>query len=317
VILDPQDRYVISHEWVAGGGIVRRDVRTGALSRFAPDGPGYLQLYKVDENRFLAARHAPEHDMLTLSVRRFDDPGSVLWSLVITPNNQKASGDPGAAIEIRRHHVASFKNGGRWSYQLVTVSRDATAATLGALPWFNAKTYDLGYQAPLDAIAFPGNPFVLISVARSSTIVVHDPTEAGDVGRVELAGRMGNPILKLVGNELWTIDYDTFVRVDLSTRQVIASITIQPALHGAPTWSAEGTRQFAGNLFVWSARQRAVIPRPFSGDVLVDPKQRVSVSTLTLGAQPLSCVVTVAGQVIARDWKTGKWLEGQLDDRPT
>lgn len=313
MILDPQERYVISHEWVPDSGIVRRDVRTGALSQFASDGPGYLQLYEVNESRFLAARHAPEHDALTLSVRRFDDPGSALWSLMITPKVQRVSGDPVAAIEIRRRHVASFKNGGRWDYQLVTVGSDFTSATLGALPWFNAKAYEMGYQAPLDVVALPGSPFVLVSVARSSTLIIHDPHDARDVGQIELANRGGNPIPKLVGNELWTIDYDTFVRVDLKTQQVVNTLKVQAPLPNTPTWSAEGTRQFAGKLFIWSGGQRAVIPRPFSGDVaVVDPSRGLIESTLTLRQQPLYCVVTTNGHVIARDWKTGNWIEGTL-----
>ena len=73
----------------------------------------------------------------------------------------------------------------------------------------------------------------------------------------------------------------------------------------------EGIRQFAGNLFVWSAAGRAVIPRPFPGDVVVvDPSRDVIESTLTLDQQPMSCVVTTSGHVITRNWKTGNWIEG-------
>ena len=72
------------------------------------------------------------------------------------------------------------------------------------------------------------------SASRSSTLVIHDPAEAREVGRIELAGRLGSPMLKLVGSELWTIDYDTFVRVDLRSRQLINSLQIQPPLPGTP-----------------------------------------------------------------------------------
>src|SRR5262249_39703210 len=126
-----------------------------------------------------------------------------------------------------------------------------------------------------------------------------------DVKRFDLADRHGNPMLTLVDNELWTIDYDTFVRVNLSNISVVRKAPLQPA--------AQKTRQFAGDLFVWRAHPQAVVPRLCSGDVaVVNPDSGTIENVIALGRQPLCCVVTQGGRLIARDWKSGDWLEGTL-----
>jgi len=38
-------------------------------------------------------------------------------------------------------------------------------------------------------------------------------------------------------------------------------------------------------------------------------------SMLKLKGQPLSCVVTKTGHVMARDWKSGDWTEGSVQRR--
>jgi hypothetical protein len=316
VILDGQEQFIVSVSWVQRGGLVRRDIVTGELSHFDSDGSDYMRLYAIDGHRFMTAGLDHEQETLRLSVRRFDAPGSVLWSLTFTPNNQAFTGDLAATVGIQRFHLASFKVGGSWGHHLITVNSDGTNATLGALPWYNEHTYDQGYQGLIDVVSIPGSDFVLVSVARSSTIVVHDPSEGREVARFDLAGRGGNPMLRVVGSELWTVDYDTFVRVDLGTRRVIKSVKVQPPPPpSTPPLRRDITQVFAGDLFVWAACQKAVIPRPFSGDVVVvDPKQCVIESSLSLKGQPLLCVVTKTGHVIARDWKTGDWSEGTLQN---
>jgi hypothetical protein len=314
MILDRQERFVVSSVgWVERGGFVRRDLHTGELINFPSGDSDYLRLFSVDGDRFMAVGHAPERDIIMLSVRRFDAPDLVLWSLSITPTRQTISGDPAAVAGIRRHHLATFKNGGKWDFHLITIDPDGANATLGALPWYNGNTYDLGYQGPIDVVSIPDSELVLVSVQRSSTIVVHDPAMGRDVDRFDLAGSHGNPILTIVGKELWTIDYDTFVRVDLESRKVIKSLKVQPSTpYTSPSFKGM-MNQFAGELFIWTARKKAVIPRPFSGDVvIVDPETCSIELAMKLKGQPLSCVVTTTGALIARDWKSGDWLAGNI-----
>jgi hypothetical protein len=182
-------------------------------------------------------------------------------------------------------------------------------ATLGTLPWYDGETYDLGYQGLIDTSAMPDSPNVLVSVQRSSVVVVHDPETSRAVGRFDLAGRHGNPMLNVVGDELWTVDYDTFVRVNLATYDVRTSARIQ---NGTRSGRGESL-QFVENPFVWEAAGKAAVPRPFSGDVaIIDPERGRIESLVPLGKQPLRCAVTRDGVVIARDWQSGEWLQGTI-----
>jgi hypothetical protein len=310
MILDRSERFLVSSlGWVEHGGFVVRDLSTGKLAYFPGEEDAWTRLFAIDGDRFLAVVRARGIGRLDLAVRQFTAPATVLWSMRITPSEQEVSGDRRAAAGIQPHHLATFKNGGRWDDYLVTVAPDGSSAAFSAIPWYNAETYDLGYEGLTDAAALPGTALVLVSVQRSSTIIVHDPTRACEVGRFDLAGRQGNPMLTVVGNELWTIDYDTFVRVNLSTQRVAGTVRLQPA--------PQGTMQFAGELFVWAAQRKAVIPRPFSGDVaVIDPVAGRIKCKAPLGRQPLSCVVTANGRVIARDWKSGAWIEGNIPTNP-
>lgn len=306
MILDGSEKLVVSSiGWVERGGFIVRDISTGRVTSFPGDDGSYMRLFAIDGERFLTALHAAEADTLQLAVRSFSDPATPLWSLRVTPRSQLVSGDPRATHGIRRHHLATFKNGGRWDHHLVTVEADGSRAALGGLAWYNSESYDLGYQGLTDAVGIPGSELVLVSVQRSSIIVIHNPADGREAGRFELANRHGNPMLTLIDDELWTIDYDTFVRVDLKSRRILQKVLLQEA--------ASGTAQFAGDLFVWRACRKAVIPRPFSGDIAILNVDTGAIERIVaLGRQPLSCVVTKTGRVIARDWKTGDWLEGHV-----
>lgn len=60
---------------------------------------------------------------------------------------------------------------------------------------FNADSYDLGWQALTDCMTPPGARFVIVSVQRSSTLILVDYIANEKCGQVELAGRRGNPQL--------------------------------------------------------------------------------------------------------------------------
>jgi YVTN family beta-propeller protein len=54
-------------------------------------------------------------------------------------------------------------------------------------------------------------------------------------------------------------------------------------------------------------------PRPGSSDVaVIDPSTLAFAKTIHVGRQPLVAVVLDAGQIIARDWKTGDLLRANL-----
>ncbi|MCC6678821.1 MAG: hypothetical protein IT436_16955 [Phycisphaerales bacterium] len=306
MILDRTEQLVASSiGWVEGGALSVRNLATNRVTHHPVCDGGYLRLFPIDGDRFLAAAHRVEHDEIVLSVRRFAAPNIVEWSLRCTPHDHEFAGTSSATNGMPRHHLVTFKNEGRWTSFLLEVSEDAKRMILGNLPWYNGDEYDLGYQGLTDVIAMPSSGQVLVSVQRSSTLIVHDVQSETAIGRINLADRGGNPMLRIVGNELWTVDYDTFVRVPLDSRQPACAILVQPG--------TGPMRQFAGDVSVWKHGRRAIVPRPFSGDVaMIDPVSGTIERNVALGQQPLTCVATSNGRVIARDWKSGDWLEGQI-----
>jgi hypothetical protein len=146
----------------------------------------------------------------------------------------------------------------------------------------------------------------LVSVQRSSRLVLHD-LDTGKARRlIDLADRGGNPMMKLhsANNELWATDYDTLVVLDTRDWHVQRQRRLQDA--------AAGTQQFIGD-FAFAPDGRCVIARPFSGDVVAvsDDSLKV-VKKAKLGHEPLEVAPLTSGRIVARDWKTGALLCGNL-----
>ncbi len=212
-----------------------------------------------------------------------------------------------------RHHLGGFTDGRCWRTLLILVAGDHRPATMGDFAWHENDNYDMGYQGLVEVLALPGEPSVLVSFQRSSTIMIHDPRTSHAVDRIDLADRGGNPGLAIVGSELWTTDYDTFVRVHLPTRGILASTRIQPCGSVEAGGKRFECQQYAGDLLVWTDGNAAVIPRPYSGDVVVlDPINGRVPSAVPTGRQTIECVVTSSGRLLARDWHLGDWMLGPI-----
>lgn len=305
MLLDSTERFVVSSiGWVDGGGFVHRDLESGNL-RFCPvEEDGFVKLKDIDGDRFLCIAHWWEKRRVRFDVRRYSEPAASLWSLAVTPERQELGGDPAAATGAPRFDVGTFQ-GDTATGRLIEIAPGFERASLHDLPWYG-DGYDLGYQGLTDAIALPNSERVLVSVQRSSVVVVHDLKTGGQQGSFGLADRGGNPFLKIVGEELWTIDYDTFVRVSLKHFRAVATSFLQPG--------DNGTRQFAGEMHIIPSRNKIAVARPFSADVvIVDPIACRIEQSIAIGRQPLVCVVTNRGKVIAREWKTADWLEASME----
>jgi hypothetical protein len=144
--------------------------------------------------------------------------------------------------------------------------------------------------------------------------------DGADADCFELAGAAGNPKLQFrtTAPDLWAIDYDTLVVVDPRTWRVTRSAGLQeggPLPPGLPETikSRVSARQFVGE-FAFDAREElCVIARPFSSDVIaVEPSSLRVTHTAALGAQPLEVAILKDHGVVARDWKSGELLRGEL-----
>lgn len=162
-------------------------------------------------------------------------------------------------------------------------------------------------KASCRGLEIPDSPFPIVSIARDSNPVLHDPKTNQAVRKLSLAGRNGNPEFRLrrSANEFWANDYDCMVKLDATTLTVKQAERLQDA--------ASGTMQFIGNFSFDPTEALCLAARPFSGDVVVlDADSMRQKQRLALGRQPLDVGLLADGTVIARDWKTGDVLEHKL-----
>jgi hypothetical protein len=177
------------------------------------------------------------------------------------------------------------------------------------LEWYDER-YDKDYQGIVDVLEIPGANLALVSVQRSSTLILHDLETGQQRGSVALAGRGGNPVLRLrnEGDEVWASDYDTVVVLDRRDWRTVRRARLQSAF--------TGTQQFIGDYSFAPDAPVCVVARPFSGDVLgVDTAGLKTRHSARVGRQPLEVAALPRGEVVARDWKTGDLLRGTLERR--
>jgi hypothetical protein len=119
---------------------------------------------------------------------------------------------------------------------------------------------------------------------------------------------MGNPepLLRSRAAELWTVDYDTLVRIEVPSWRVRGRLRVEDTGHAR-------VQRFAGHFAFDADEQRCIVGRPYSGDVLVVRTRDLrAVGSLPLGGQPLDVALLQGDVVVARDWQTGALLQGTL-----
>lgn len=173
------------------------------------------------------------------------------------------------------------------------------------LSWFNDENYDRGYQGLVDCLALPSAGVVIVSVQRSSDLVLIDPDRNARVGSIPLADSGGNPKLRLCSETgFFASDYDSLCLVDARTRLAKCSGVLQPA-------TPPGTGQFIGDYDF--AGTTCVVARPFSGDVLqLEISSFVELGRAPVPGRPLSVCMTSSRSFVTRDWKTGKLEAGEF-----
>src|SRR5262249_558206 len=147
----------------------------------------------------------------------------------------------------------------------------------------------------------------MISVSRSSRVILHDLETGGQRGFVDLANRLGNPKLEFRDErrEIWASDYDTLVVIKTEGWRVVRKARLQSAF--------AGTQQFIGDFSFASDAEICAVARPFSGDVIgIDTATLKINCSAKLGRQPIEVAALRDGDIIARDWKTGDLLRGRL-----
>jgi len=295
--------------WVDHDALWRLDVASGRLDRIAlGSGARHLSLRAFGESRFCVS-HRFDGKRFELTVHSFSDPAAVLARATVQDGGQRFEGDIAAWDGVPNLHVAHLAFAPWNDDVLLRIVPSSGRIEIHRLAWYD-KSYDKLYQGIVDVLELPGNSLALVSVQRSSRLIVHDLTSGASKGFIDLAGRAGNPSLQLgcAGEAIWTIDYDTLVVIRTRDHRVLRKKRLQSA------WS--GTQQFVGELTIAAEERLCMVARPFSGDVIgVDMASFGIKATARLGRQPLEAILLPGSEVVARDWKTGDLLRGTLRRR--
>jgi len=202
-------------------------------------GSDFLTIHPGGLERF-SLTHDFKGSRFELTVHDFSDPSWVAARATFTNADNKVTGDllQWEGVPLWYVHYLSL-----WPWNdfvLLKISPASGRVEPQRLGWYD-HTYDKGYQGVTGVLELPGENFALISVGRSSEVVLHDLESGTRKGTINLGGRGGNPTLRLgkTGQEIWATDYDTIAVIDRQDLRVLRTSRLQNSI--------DGTRKFIGD----------------------------------------------------------------------
>ena len=307
MISNPERTTLISSVgWVDHDALWRFDVPAASTECLAlGSGARYVSLHSSGSGRFSVGHHF-DGARFELTVHSFSNPGHVLSRATVKDDEKKLVGDASAWGEVPLLYVEYLGFAPWRDFVLLKISPSTGQIEVQRLEWYD-ETYDKDYQGVIDVLELPGENSALVSVQRSSLLILHDLETGMKKGALDLGGRGGNPKLQFrnVGKEIWASDYDTLVVIQRKDWRILRSARLQRA--------DAGTQQFIGDYSFAPDEDICVVARPFSGDVVgIDAATLKIKRSAKLGRQPLELAALGRGEVVARDWKTGDVLRGKL-----
>jgi hypothetical protein len=271
-------------------------------------GARYVSVRAGASTRFSVAHHF-DGARFEVTVRDFSAPAEVRARAVLAEGEMTMTGDSSAWTDVPRLYVEYVRFAPWKDFVLIALVPAANRIDVQRLAWYD-DSYDKGYQGIVGVLALPGGECALVSVQRSSRLVLHDLATGAKRQSIDLGNRGGNPELELraSGQEVWATDYDTLVVVRTSDWFVVRHKRLQSAF--------TGTQAFVGELSFAPDAPPCLVARPFSGEVVaIDIGTLRTKAIAKLGQQPLQVAALRGGEVVARDWKTGALLRGRLKRR--
>jgi hypothetical protein len=265
-------------------------------------GAKYASLH-TRAGEYFAVGHHFDGERFEISVRPFSKPGEPVANVTVDSASNKLVGDLAAWKSVPNVYVCYLKLLAFQDFVLVHVDPYRGEANVRQFGWYD-DAYDKGYQGITAALELPEENLALVSIQRCSDLVLHALDSGKMVRKVSLAGRFGNGFTayRRKGNEIWASDYDHIVTLDRSTFEVKHRKQLQDG------------NQFIGDFAFSDDESSCVIARPFSGDVIcVSPNKLDIIAVAKLGKQPLEAILLSGDRVVARDWKSGDLLEGDLE----
>ena len=257
MIFDKSARLLVDNMgWVDRGALWVYDVakQKEKLIRIAE--AGFLSL-QAGEHEFFRVIHGDGADR-AISVRRIAEPEVELTSVRFYDDEPVFAGE----IEFWKSVDSAAHVPAGTGKQLLRIDAAHGQVTELDLSWFTNANYDLGYQGLVGCLTLPGSHLVVVSVQRSSRLIVIDTRKNQPAVQIELAGRGGNPAMRIrSASDFLADDHDTLCRVDLKTMSVVAKEKLQTGstFIGEYHLNADGT---------------CLVARPHSGDVVLVDSER-------------------------------------------
>lgn len=311
MLIDSKNQQVISTlGWVDRGAVWTFSRHSKAPQSVSLSDAQFLSLKQGREDTF-AVVHNFDGSRLEISAHRFAEPGHTVSRVsFVSTGSRFLPQPPRVSIEgdtsiwsLLPHAYTAYAFG---DFHLFEPLGDPV---MEAFDWYN-DSYDKGYQGIVGVTEVLGTERVIVSVQRDSNPILYDRETRKVVRKLRLADRGGNPEFQFrpCSTELWASDYDSVVKLDANTYDVLNTSLVQDA-EGA-------TRQFIGSFCFGHSGGICIVARPFSGDaVALDCASMRVTHDVKLGGQPLDVAVLDDGLVLARDWKTGALTQGMLSKR--
>ena len=307
MICNPDRTIVLSSlGWVDHDALWVFDARADTSETVPLDsGARHVSLHARGADRF-SVHHHYDGKRFEVTVRLISRPTEVIARAWVEEARHGLWGDAAAWTDVPRLYVGYLAFAPWKDSVLIRVLPSANDVEVQRLAWYDQR-YDKDYQGIVEVLELPGESVALVSVQRSSALVLHD-LQTGTARRsVELRDRGGNPALKLSksGEEIWASDYDTLVVIRRADWRVARSARLESAL--------TGTQRFIGDFSFAPDADLCAVARPFSGDVVgLDTVTLRARCAVRLGQQPIDVAALAGGEVVARDWKTGAVSRGRF-----
>lgn len=161
------------------------------------------------------------------------------------------------------------------------------------------KLPDPGYTEVTDATILPGRNEIALNIVRCEHMAIFNFSRK-TTELINLAGRNGNSNSVVVGETLWTVNYDVLCAVEINTRKVRSSAVLQPpyrdAQYGLMTSAFVGDPCLAPKLGGW------LVPRPYSGDILLVREDTLSpTGRIACGNKPYEIALFENGTLLVMD----------------
>ncbi len=321
MILDGTERWCVSSlGWVEHASLHVVDTESGQVHQTPLGDADYVSVHPGTADVFSVVHHYRGGNQVRITTHRFEHPELPLAEVTLNGLEEVGPSAFTGGSEIwklvRSGYVAFYGASLQTrEYSLIVIDPIRLQARVQRFGWFDHK-FDHGYEAPTDATPVPPayygtvpaeTSLYAVAVQRVSKIFLYAPESDTLYQELELAGGRGGhtPIFRKTEPQAWLTDYNILLCLDPRNWTVVNSEPLQG--------SVNGVGMFIGDITLTSDESRCIVPRPGSGDVVaVDTSTFKVVGRATLGDQPLEAVALRDGRVIARDWKTGKLLRGEL-----